>query len=189
MLTIVSEPGSEVTSSADPLLRLQLRLEDGETEENALIDEMAAAARDFVEGYTQRFMITRTVRMEVDFFPATALRLPTGPVKSVTGVFADDGTGVLATLDVGDFRLALDGPFWQLTSSPGASWPVGRRGAVEFKVGYGEAPEDVPSALRQAIRIHVATQFRDREANVIGASATELPAGLMDMLRPWRLYL
>jgi uncharacterized phiE125 gp8 family phage protein len=54
--------------------------------------------------------------------------------------------------------------------------------------GFGDAAEDVPSAIRHAIKLLVGGWYENREESVIGVSVASLPVSLAaeSLIAPYR---
>lgn len=46
----------------------------------------------------------------------------------------------------------------------------------------------LPAALREAVLQLAAHLFANREAVLVGVSASEMPFGVIDLIRPWRVW-
>jgi hypothetical protein len=80
------------------------------------------------------------------------------------------------TTDADDALLAekIEAAESWIAAFTGADWP----------------PADpVPAALKEAIRQLAAHLYENREASLIGITATELPFGLLDLLAPYRAFV
>jgi uncharacterized phage protein (predicted DNA packaging) len=66
------------------------------------------------------------------------------------------------------------------------SWIAAFTGA-EF-AGEDWPPDPVPGALKEAIRQLAAHLYENREASLVGITASELPFGLLDLLAPYRAW-
>jgi hypothetical protein len=79
------------------------------------------------------------------------------------------------TTDTDDALLAdkIEAAESWIAAFTGADWP----------------PDDpVPGALKEAIRQLAAHLYENREASLVGITATELPFGLLDLLAPYRAW-
>jgi uncharacterized phiE125 gp8 family phage protein len=118
------------------------------------------------------------------------------PVSEVESVTYVDTNGTLQTLS--DTLYALDETTVRgsVYSVGGAAWPSTSRVLpdavkVQFVAGYGAAGDDVPSALRQWMLLHIGAGYRNRESFAAGVSVSELPNrfndALIDRYRTWWL--
>jgi uncharacterized phiE125 gp8 family phage protein len=60
---------------------------------------------------------------------------------------------------------------------------------IRFKAGYGDAPEDVPAPIRQALMEIVATRYAFREAVGAGVSFSRIPEGARAALDNYRMWI
>jgi uncharacterized phage protein (predicted DNA packaging) len=66
--------------------------------------------------------------------------------------------------------------------------------AEEWVVAYTGVPieeyaGEVPAPVVEAVRRIAADLYENREASLVGASVTELPFGIADLLGPYRLWV
>jgi len=181
-LVRTSDPAAEPLSLTEAKAHLRVDFSDDDT----LITALIKSARQAVEQATSRSLITQTWQLTLDTFPSTgAIRLPMGPVQSVTSVnsYDEDDTETLfaATnylVDTAGDRLALN---------LDAVWPSDLRpynaGVITYVTGYGNASTDVPDDLILATRMLVGHYYENREA--VGASMSTLPLGAQALLQPY----
>jgi len=146
-----------------------------------------AAATDRAELATGRQLITATYDQVLDRFPdAHTIELPKPPLQSVTSVTYRDSTGTLQTLDASRYVvtnavavppvLNPRQPRGRIDLAPGEVWPAtyGQAGdvVIRFVCGYGAASA-VPSLLKDAILMDLATRYAQRENVITGASVTD----------------
>lgn len=188
MLDQLSPPAAEVMTSADPVLRAQLRLMPEENEEDVLIDALAVTARRQIERKARNALVTQSFTLTLPAWPCDGIRLPRAPVQSVDAVRYSSGGGALVALAPEDFRLSRRGARAQV--EPVSGWPaLASRGLIEvdFTAGYGDSGADVPEDIRHAMRLQIAHLFMHREAVASGVMV-EIPLGIADLLAPYRLY-
>lgn len=174
--------GEPVT--ADQLLDW-LRVTD--TAEIPVIDAMAQAAREFVETYTGRQLLTATWRQTWPGF-SPRLHLRPNPVQSLTAVTYYDSNETLQTIATGDVLLNSDTEPAVIEHSD--VWPAtdDRAGAVSvaFKAGYGDDAGDVPAPLLTAIKMLVGHQYENREAVTV-TQLYAVPIGVRELLNAYRV--
>ena len=159
---------------------------DGDAEDG-LVGTLIAAARLHVEGHTGRALIAQTWRLVLDRWPAGGwVPLPVAPAASLVAVTATDADWTPHELELEQF--ALDGPAGRLLLPQSvAGMPVLRRQqgiAIDYVAGYGEAAEDVPADLRQAVLVLVAYWFENRDAALDSGAGT--PAAFARLLATYR---
>lgn len=185
-LTVVSPPQSEPVTAEEAMD--QCRTDQGE--DRGTVAALIVGARQLVESWTGRLLVTQTVTLTLDWFYeegccrdegfSDVSILLDGPVQSLTAAVYDDADGDEQTLTEGtDFALDAAGNVPRLVPAVGSVWPTvsGAANAVRitYVAGYG-APAAVPQALKQAILLLVAHWFLNREA--AGAPMAEQPMGV-----------
>lgn len=141
---------------------------------DAQITLLIVAFRQQAEHIQGRRLITQTVELVLDEFPSDEdidLLLP--DVQSITSVKYYDAAEDLQTLAVDAYSLdATSTPGWLLVVD---DWPetavVANAVHIRYVVGYGDAPEDVPSNTRLWII-----------AQVCAALDNQTPAAWLDRL-------
>ena len=157
----VDGPATEPVTLAEA--KAQLRLEHND--DDALIDGLIVAAREYAEAVTRRALITQTWKLTLDAFCAK-IDLPKPPFQSVASVKYLDTGGVERTLDPAAYDAVFDTTEAFVMPAYGTSWPSTRdqAGAVRiaFVAGYENANE-VPQAIKQGMLIHLTQLYEDRE--------------------------
>mgnify|MGYP007071587845 CR=1 FL=1 len=157
-------------------LRRHLRLPDG-TEDGLLLAYLHAA-RERVEHDARRQLVAATWKFFANSFPpcSMSLRVPLGRLLSVSALTYLDPSGVRQTLAGGDYYAVTSEEPGRLHPTWGESWPCCRvqpeSVQVTARVGYGDAADDVPRALRQAILMLAGDLYERREAQLDVAPVT-----------------
>lgn len=155
----------------------------------------AATARlDGRDGFLGRALVMQTWRLTLPAFLAE-IPLPLPPCQAVDAVSFADPTGAVQILDPDAYQVAGLGGADMAVLRPayGTCWPstraVPEAVLIDFTAGFGDGPEDVPEALRQAVRMLAAHFYETREA-VIAATGfvKETPMGFEDLIRDFRLW-
>lgn len=149
-----------------------LRAEFSQSEE-ALIESLITAARQWCEEYLGRAIGVQTLELRIGSFPVDAgpivLRSPIIAVNSVKYL---DTNGVEQTIDEDDFLVSDAEP---AEIVPVGGWPVDFGSSdsvrVEYEAGYcaGGSPlvsQELPKTIRTAILMLVADMYTNREAQV-----------------------
>lgn len=136
----------------------------GDPELNMLI----SAARQHVEPYLKRKLITQTLDFYLDRFPCWTLQLPV-PIQSVTAITYFDSNGVEQTLATDQYLVDSTTEPARITPAFGLVWPVTqyRNNAVKvrFVAGYGSASA-VPQCVKNWMLIRIKTLWDQRDQNV-----------------------
>jgi uncharacterized phiE125 gp8 family phage protein len=159
--------------------------------EDSLIQSLIMASRLHIEAALDLALITQTWRHQRDVWPPSrVLILPLRPIQSLTAVTLHDDDATSRSLDVGAF--VLDGfanparLVWRGHGAVSAAGMVANGIEIDFAAGHGDEPTDVPQPIRQALLLLVAHWYENREPVEIGATATSIPAGVSDLLMPYR---
>ena len=175
-------------------------VEAGEDDDAIKLQSEAATERlDGYRGHLGRALINQTWRQDFDLRQRGWFRLPFPDVSEATAqIVTADG----ASRDIG---VLVDedaiSPFVRIVGSvAGSAWVTLR---VTFIAGFGDAPDDVPAAIRDAILLDVGHRYqatsadgRLRSETVEGVSTTAFNSPeqqaigierlISDRLRPYR---
>lgn len=161
------------------------------------LTSLIKSARQWIEQYCGRSLITQTLRYKRDRFPSylcdrdsDLIRLPQPNLLSVTTVQYVDTDGATQTMSSGDYAVNTDALPGYVALGYGKFWPTARcqRDAVTiaYTAGYGPARSDVPEPIRAAMKLILGDLYENREVSVIGATRFENPAA-MNLLSPYRV--
>ena len=154
-LTQVTAPDKEPLDT--DAAKAHLRVENDD--ENALIDNMIAAARREAETFMGRALITQSWGMDIDRFPAGSITVPRPRLQSVGSIKCLDTNGSLQTLAESKYRVDTKREPGRITPAFGEVWPSTRAVinavSVRFTAGYGAEPKNVPEDIRQAMLLIV----------------------------------
>lgn len=162
--------------------------------ENALLSSLIAAARQHIEAYTGRALVTQTWELRAQYFP-DAFELPRAPVQSITSVSYVDIAGVTQTLPGDQYTLIADiGPHAQpgrMVPAYLATWPACRGYEddvrVRYVAGYGNG-QAVPQPIRAAMLLLIGHLYENREAVITGTGVNDLPLGVAALLAPYKVF-
>jgi uncharacterized phiE125 gp8 family phage protein len=186
-LILTSGPAVEPVALAEAKAHLRV---DG-TAEDTLIASLVVTSRLHVEAAAGLALVTQSWSWLRDAWPAgPALELPLRPVTGIAAVRIYDAGGAATTLDPATYLLDGAGSPPRLVRSGALAWPVPGRAAngveVAFTAGYGDAAEDVPAPIRQAVLLLVAHWYEHRSPLKDGAHAAPLPDMVSELLAPYR---
>lgn len=157
-------------------------------DDDDLIFALIQTATSYFDGYSGvlgRALLPQTWRQDFDGF-YDVMRLPVGPVQSVTSVIYQDVSGVDQTLNASQYVLLTDdyGAYIQLAADQ--SWPnVGER-ADAVRVTYSAGSATVIPAIRMAALLLIGHWYANREAGVAN-SMSDLPMGVDALIAPHRV--
>jgi uncharacterized phiE125 gp8 family phage protein len=185
-LVLTSAPASEPVTVAEAKAHLRV---DGSAED-ALIASLILTSRLHVETAIGLALITQEWRLTLDGWPeARDVALPLRPLQAVDAVRVLGAAGDAATIAPSQYlvdvasvppRLVRRGAF------PVPGVPVGGIEIV-FTAGYGDAADDIPAPIRQALLLLVAHWHEHRDPLEIGSAEIVVPPAVSQLLQPYRV--
>jgi uncharacterized phiE125 gp8 family phage protein len=162
-LVLSDAPAEEPVSLEEAKQHLRVEIET----DDALITSLIMAAREHVEMFTRRQLVTATWVWTLDGFLGQVVRLPKPPLQAITTVAYLDGAGTPQTLDASLYHVNAAVQPGVLTPAFGRSWPTTREASdavtITYVAGYGAAAA-VPATLKAAIVLLVGDLYEHREA-------------------------
>lgn len=157
-------------------------------DDDTVLTSLLNAAVAYLDGWSGvlgRCLVTQTWRQDFDAFGI--LRLPLGPVASISSVTYYDADNEQQTLSADAYALLADELGAYVGLKPDQSWPstYGRADAVSVTFVAGTAAADVPWPIKAAILLLVAHWYENREAAAAGAMS-ELPMAVSALISPHR---
>lgn len=158
------------------------------SDEDALIGNLAAASRAFVEMSTSRQMITATWQYTITDFPTGDLVLPISPLQSVSSITYVDNAGDTQTWSSSLYTVDTDSDVGRVRPIYNEDYPSSRGYTddviITFISGYGDASSDVPDTALTAIKLLASNWFENRESNA-PIALNEVPMALQTLI--WSL--
>ena len=198
MLNITPDYVTEtVAPAAEPVSRTEakLHLRVDVTSDDTLIDVLIKAAREYVEKYTGRAFVRRTLRADLPYF-CDSIRLPHSPIISISSVkyYNTDSPSVLTTLAATNYELSRD----VLSRAYAGTWPAvdSRLNAVQitYLAGYASPSspevlaENVPAAVKASMLLVIGDLYENREGQIIFPGAIQENKTVPRLLDPYRVY-
>lgn len=182
---LLTAPAAEPLTLAEA--RAFLRVETADDDD--VIAALVAGARLHIEAQTRRALITQSWRVVLDEWPASErIEVRPAPLQAVTAARVLDADGNAQALDVQSFVPVLNGS--ALAFVPWAVPAPGRIAAgieLDVRVGHGDAANNVPEPLRQALRLLVAHWYENRGLTAAGHEVAVLPASVSSLIAPYRV--
>ncbi|MDO7841083.1 head-tail connector protein [Sphingomonas immobilis] len=186
MRTFVVIPPAPVVAWEEADQHLHL---DGDTDQQAEVEAMIAAATGTLDGPTGwlgRALGAQTLEARLDNFGCGSIRLPYPPMIEIVSVKYVDSAGVEQTVADGNYELLGE----SLVSSYGVSWatPRNQREAVRirYRAGY-EAT--LPAQIRAAILLMVGDLYANRAtAGPTQFGAVPMSTTVENLLAPLRVW-
>lgn len=180
-------PAAEPVDST--LVKEWLRVDTGDTSQDAVITLLITAARQAVEDYLRRCLVQTTVTWVLDADQTRdPIWLPYAPVASITSVktFNDSaGSEVATTVASTEYQLVASERLVMRNSGWSISRPA-RAMEIVYVAGYGAAETNVPSAIREAVLRTIANHFEERQGRIVSTAAVKLPPDALDLLERYR---
>lgn len=168
----LSATATGTSSSPEEPITLEeakLHLKVTHSTEDALIQSLLTASRQYVEKLTSRAIVNTTFVWNVDRFPSTGVMiLPRSEVLDVTSVKYYDSNGTQQTWDDSDY-IVQTGDGGYIAPLPNKSWPdiQDRPGCVEvtYEAGFVNG---CPDSLVAAIKLYLGHLYANRESELDG---------------------
>lgn len=183
---VSSEPAAEPLSLAEAQAHLLITGDEAEFDPS----DAVKAARKYVERHLSRSLITQTLELRLDAWPACGvIYLPQGPVQSVSSINYTDSSGVTTAYTAYDLD-KYSTPA-RIVPDYGTSWPSVTLQpvagiVVTYVAGYGAAGSNVPEDIRRAIRMLVGHFWENREAILTGTISKELELSVSALLYDYK---
>ena len=160
------------------------------TNDDSLISSLITTSRLHIEAALGLALITQGWRYQFSSWPKGNVILPLRPVQLISQITVVDHNDQPTQLATDTFTLVGSaGPASILIDSDARIAPGRKRLGIEiaFKAGYGDAPQDVPAPIRQALSLLVGHWYEHREAAILGERGARIPIGVNDLLAPYRM--
>ena len=177
-LKLITPPAPAVTLTE---AKWHLRVDDDESDDylEDVIIPAATAILDGPEGRLRRAIMPQTWEAAFDRFPSAEIRLPLGPVISVTSVLYDDEDGLEQTVSTSDYDLDAHSELGWVV--PTTAWPATISGINAVRVRWQAGHTTCPPEIKAAILLLIGHLFRNREA-VSDGSLEALPLGVDSLI-------
>jgi uncharacterized phiE125 gp8 family phage protein len=150
--------------------------------DDALIQGYITTAREWVEDYIDRALVTQQLVMKLDAFPAE-IELPrppmiaSGTATAVTITYVTGEAGGTATLATSEYRIDRDSTPGAIRTLYAGSWPshlIDQNAVtVTWWAGYGD-PTTVPQRVKSAILMCVHELYEKRGDGAMPLAAMRL---------------
>ncbi|WP_299312368.1 head-tail connector protein [uncultured Halomonas sp.] len=173
-------------------LRLITSLEEAEayTAEDGLVQGLIDAAYDHAYQITRVRFRPSTETLVLDGFPSgsESILLPWTPVTGIDSLEYVDPEGVEQSLDAEALRLDARPIYPTLAPQWGSEWPatIGEPESVTITAAVGH--EHTPGDVRAALLLLIGHLYENREAVVVGTSASQVPLGVEILLAPHKIH-
>jgi uncharacterized phiE125 gp8 family phage protein len=157
-------------------------------DDDALLNGLISAAREWLESYTGRSLLAQTWRLWLDVWPTTGVVLPKAPVQSISQVMLYAADNSSSVWNAAAYRLEQAAYPPRLILNDGQSWPAyGRLRdgiSISFISGYsaaGTVPESLKLALKQLVT------FWYEQRGDINGQGEAVPSGIYALVAAFRV--
>lgn len=186
-IDILVPPAVEPISLVEAKLYARIDHDD----EDTLIGDLIASARQQIEDLSGIALVERTLQIRLDDWPCAAFEggaysLPVTPVSAFNTFILYDEAGAPTDhssdfrLEAGSYpRLVLTGPKWPS--------PLRRYGSIVIEIiaGFGASSSNIPADLKEACYLLMAYGYERRGLLQGGEDALEA-SGAMRLVKNWR---
>lgn len=156
------------------------------TDEDTLLNSFIESARRAAENYLGRALIEQTISLKMDYWPDGIIELPRPPLISITAVETLDEDDVATTYSSTYYYVITTGEIGQLAIRQGVTPPQNSDRdyggfQIRYKAGYGSSRTDVPSAIRDGLKLWATDIYENRFVR------DEPPPEAMNLLYPYRV--
>jgi uncharacterized phiE125 gp8 family phage protein len=184
---VLKTAGGEAISASEAKLHLKVDLSTDDT----LIAALIQAARENVEAYTGRVLVSSTWYGYADTIDSDGFEITQVPIVSLTSIKYQDGNNAQQTWAATNYILNATRTPSRIGLSSSASVPTTYGGnhdwVVEFVAGYANAAA-VPAAIKAAMLLMIGHLYEHREGVIIGAAVSELPLSVKYLLTPYIVW-
>lgn len=145
---------------------------------------------DGVDGVLSAALINQTWEIKVDNFPSgDDFVLPLSPLRSISSITYYDNDNIQQTFSASNYSAQNSLKMGYIKLDKESAWPstYDRDDAVTITgvFGYGAAATSVPAAIKHAALLLLGHWYENREAAIVGTIVSDLPMGVMRLLRPY----
>jgi uncharacterized phiE125 gp8 family phage protein len=170
------------------------------TTEDPYLIALRQSAREYVESFCRRALLTQTWDLKLDGFPedGCAIELPLAPVSAVSSITYVDTNGDSQAWSSSLYQTDLpSGPKAaraRIIPAYAQYYPTTRDRlnavTVRFVAGYGAAASSVPASLKSGMKLLIGHWYEQREAVAVGVGigVISVPSTIDALLWPYRSY-
>jgi len=184
---LLAPPLVEPVSLAE--IKAHARIES--SSDDALLESLLTAARQWCEAYLRRALISQTWCLYLTGVPrGKRIVLPRGPLLAVTKIEFFDDEDVASLWEAAHYYVNVASAQGEVVLRTGASWPSPTRCTngivITYVAGYGEAASDVPEVIRLAIKQLALHWYEHRGEALSSSGYAKAPLTIEALLQPYR---
>ena len=141
-----------------------------EDSDDSLLTSFITVAREDVESYTNRQLMSATYELYTDSL-VQDMKMPKNPIKSIAKIEFMDDNGVYQTLSTSDYYLYGENDIYRIHFGNCIPHKTHKQAIkITFEAGYDVVPEVIKVYMKHI----VSTMYENREKFVVGVSVTDL---------------
>jgi uncharacterized phiE125 gp8 family phage protein len=156
------------------------------TADDGQIFKMIQAARNWIEMFTGKALITQSITIKFDDSFPCEITIPRSPIQSVTSISYIDDSGNTQVLSSSVYTVDTFSEQGRIVLAYDQSWPTTRNEinavTIEYVAGYVD-PTKLPSEIRHALLMLV-DHFYEHRSEIIELNVSEVPLGVKSLLWP-----
>ncbi len=185
MMNVLKQgPAIEPVSAEDMQSYLRMDKRD-----RMFLESLITSARMLIETKTSLGLIRQSWEVLLDDWGGENISLPKNPTSAVVSIETLNADGVAKRVPSSLYCLEKRANPALIMLKPGKQWPALERKKlailITIEVGFGNAPEDVPEPLRQAVRDLAGYWYEARDAIMQGQYVIEVPKHIDSRLAPY----
>ena len=193
---VITAVATEPVTRAEAKLHLRIDDISGSHPDDALVDALITAAREYAEHHTGLALAAQTLEAALDEFPdCDYIDLPMPPVASITSLKYTDQDGVEQTLSTTKYALSTYGESRRIQLTYDNDWPdtrdINDAVRIRFVTGYaatgaGAGFVTLPKAARQGMLLLIGHWYEHRES--VGNITAEIPMAADAVLNTIKIW-
>ena len=185
-----SAPTVEPVDASD-LTAIKLHLSISDTTWDSYLPGLITAARQKVEGYLKRSLITQTWIAYLDEW-GDEIQLPFPPLQSVTSVYYKDSNGTSTLLASSNYKVVTADAPGGIIRGDTVSYPTLQSNTpdvitITYVAGYGASGTNVPYDIVEAIKIEVSNMFIRRDS-MLPSNMRMDDSYVKDLIHKYKIY-
>ena len=165
-------------------------LREDNADEDQLIQTLLVSARLTLEAWTRRFFITQGWRLVCDSWPLIfdknqTINIAFAPFLAVTAIRIYDNNDIATILNPANYRYGVGDQGGRIlfeTKPPSPGRAINGL-EIDFTVGYGSTPTQIPEPLRRAILL-LAAYWREHRGD--DNALMTIPPSALTLCAPYR---
>lgn len=163
-------------------------LQETESDNDALINQLIESATDWIERKINRCLMTTVFEQYLSVWPACNLvRIKWNPVQTLTSVKYVDANGDEQTISSSNYATWIRDEVMYISFNDDYTWPTTKTVPDAFKIrftaGYNP-PDRIPAPIKNALLLRIRKAYDNRQDEVHeGKTASDY------LLEPYKIYL